>query len=252
MKIDSKSPIKSSTPKIIHDLKVVIHDTITIFPSHKTEKRSMFLSNIDQTLNFNIDIVHFFVMDTRYLKKIVVEKLKSTLSKALVAYDFLAGRLRFNLESQRFEIDCNGLGALFVVGSSEFELGEIGDLVYPNPGFRQLVQKSYDDMPIHDRPLCILQVSTAPSIFPSSSTFHNEVISHHYLRLRPTYHPAINFSNVKNSYETEFSTFGGQTPKRENFKKEEERDIPETEGKPSAKRNRYSYSRFRWDQRWRL
>ncbi|KAI7735943.1 hypothetical protein M8C21_005127, partial [Ambrosia artemisiifolia] len=84
-------------------------------------------------------------------------RLKSALSKALVPYDFLAGRLRLNPESQRFEFDCNGAGAQFVVASSEFELGEIGDLVYPNPGFRQLVQKSYDDVAMHEKPLCILQ-----------------------------------------------------------------------------------------------
>ncbi|CAH1446506.1 unnamed protein product [Lactuca virosa] len=153
-------PIKSSTPKIIHDLKVIIHDTITIFPSHETEKRSMFLSNIDQVLNFNVETVHFFVGDPQFPSQVVAEKLKSALSEALVVYDFLAGRLRLNLDAQRFEFDCNGVGARFVVGSSEFELHEIGDLVYPNPGFRQLVQKSYDDLAIHDRPLCIIQLTS--------------------------------------------------------------------------------------------
>lgn len=160
MPTNYQSPIKSSTPKIIQDLKVVIHDTITIFPSHKTEKRSMFLSNIDQVLNFNYETVQFFEADTRYPPHVVADKLKSALSKALVVYDFLAGRLRLDPESQRFEIHCDGAGAQFVVGSSEFELGEIGDLVYPNPGFRQLVQKSYEDLDIYDRPLCIFQLTS--------------------------------------------------------------------------------------------
>ncbi|KAI3507002.1 hypothetical protein L1887_21702 [Cichorium endivia] len=155
-----QSPIKSSTPQIIEDLKVVIHDTITIFPSHDTEKRSMFVTNIDQVLNFNVETVHFFVANPRFPPQAVAEKLKSALSEALVAYDFLAGRLRLNPESQRLEFDCNGAGAWFVVGSCEFELGEIGDLVYPNPGFRQLVQKSYDDLAMHDRPLCIIQLTS--------------------------------------------------------------------------------------------
>ncbi|KAK9048952.1 hypothetical protein SSX86_032081 [Deinandra increscens subsp. villosa] len=149
---------KSSTPKIIQDLKVTINETITIFPAEETQKHSMFLSNIDQVLNFNVETVHFFVANPQFPPEFVAGKLKSALSKALVPYDFLAGRLRSNPESQRLEFDCNGAGARFVVGSSEFELGEIGDLVYPNPGFRQLVQKSYDDVAMHDRPLCILQV----------------------------------------------------------------------------------------------
>ncbi|KAI3807884.1 hypothetical protein L1987_23820 [Smallanthus sonchifolius] len=151
---------KSSSPNIIQDLKVIIHDTFTVFPPQETEKRSMFLSNIDQVLNFNVETVHFFVANPEFPPELVAEKLKSALSKALVPYDFLAGRLRLNPESQRFEFDCNGAGAQFVVGSSEFELGEIGDLVYPNPGFRQLVQKSYDDVDMHDRPLCILQLTS--------------------------------------------------------------------------------------------
>ncbi|KAL8233504.1 hypothetical protein R6Q59_019604 [Mikania micrantha] len=146
---------KSSTPNIIQDLKVIIHDTITILPPQKSEKRSMFLSNIDQVLIFNVETVHFFEANPEFPPDLVAEKLKSALSKALVPYDFLAGRLRLNPESQRFEFDCNGAGAQFVVGSSEFALGEIGDLVYPNPGFRQLVQKSYDDVAMEDRPLCL-------------------------------------------------------------------------------------------------
>nr|XP_043615710.1 rosmarinate synthase-like [Erigeron canadensis] len=154
-------PIKSSTPKIIEDLKVILHDTVTIFPPQETEKRSMFLSNIDQILTFNVETVHFFVANPEFPPNLVAEKLKTALSKALVPYDFLAGRLKFNNnESQRFEFDCNGAGALFVEGSSEFELGEIGDLVYPNPGFRQLVQKSYENLEMHDRPLCILQLTS--------------------------------------------------------------------------------------------
>ena len=153
-----QTPTKSSTPEIIQDLKVIVHETITIFPSHETEKRIMFLSNIDQVLNFNVETVHFFVASPNFPQQVVAEKLKSALSEALVTYDFLAGRLRMNPDSQRFEFDCNGAGAQFVVGSSEFELGEIGDLLYPNPGFRQLVQRSYDDLAVHDRPLCIFQV----------------------------------------------------------------------------------------------
>ncbi|PWA47939.1 HXXXD-type acyl-transferase family protein [Artemisia annua] len=155
-----QSPIKSSSPNIIQDLKVIIHDTFTILPPEKTEPRSMFLSNIDQVLNFNVETVHFFVANPDFPPQLVAEKLKMALTKALVPYDFLAGRLRLNPDSKRFEFDCNGAGARFVVGSSEFELSEIGDLVYPNPGFRQLVQKSYDNVAMHDKPLCIIQLTS--------------------------------------------------------------------------------------------
>ncbi|KAI3757067.1 hypothetical protein L6452_04600 [Arctium lappa] len=155
-----KSPTISTSPKIIEDLKVTIHDSITIFPPQETETGSMFLSNIDQVLNFNVETVHFFVANPQFPPPLVAEKLKSALSEALVPYGFLAGRLRLDPETQRFEFDCNGAGARFVVGSSEFELGEIGNLVYPNPGFKQLVVKSYDNVDLVDKPLCILQLTS--------------------------------------------------------------------------------------------
>lgn len=125
----------------------------------------MFLSNIDQVLNFSVETVHFFPPNKEFPPHVVVEKLRSALAKILVTYDFLAGRLKVNPETGRFEFDCNGAGVVFVVASSECTLDEIGDLVYPNPAFKDLIVKSMDDLLLKrdghggdDQPLCILQV----------------------------------------------------------------------------------------------
>ena len=88
-----------------------------------------------------------------------MEKLKTGLCKVLVPYDYLAGRLKLNSEIGRLEIDCNVGGAGFVVASSEYCLDEIGDLVYPNPGFQQLIVQTLDNLPPDDQPLCIIQAS---------------------------------------------------------------------------------------------
>ncbi|KAL2512457.1 HXXXD-type acyl-transferase family protein [Abeliophyllum distichum] len=123
----------------IQDLKVTLQDSILVFPSQETDKKSIFLSNVDQPFNFNVETVHFFNPKMDFPPQVVVNRLKIALEKVLVTYDFLAGRLKLNSQSGRLEIDCNVAGAVFVVASSQFALDEIGDLDYPNPAFRQLI-----------------------------------------------------------------------------------------------------------------
>lgn len=165
---------------LLQDLKVSVLHTCLVFPSQETEKKSIFLSNIDQVLNFDVQTVHFFTAHKDFPSNVIVaEQLKESLAKILVPYDFLAGRLKSNPNSGgRLEIECNAAGAGFVVASSEYTLDEIGDLVYPNPAFAQLVCITMDVNHHHhhhhenvafikhaahhqyDHPLCILQVST--------------------------------------------------------------------------------------------
>ncbi|KAJ4837131.1 hypothetical protein Tsubulata_030660 [Turnera subulata] len=147
-------------PPFPQDLKVNVQKSFMVFPSKETARKSMFLSNIDQVLNFNVETVHFFAANKDYTFQAVAEKIKNALEELLVPYDFMAGRLKLNPETHRFEIDCNGAGAGFVVASSECTLEEIGDLVFPNPAFGQLVAKSIHNLGKDDTLLCILQVTS--------------------------------------------------------------------------------------------
>ncbi|KAG4940342.1 hypothetical protein JHK87_044213 [Glycine soja] len=148
------------SPPILQDPRVTIHETSMVFPSKETEKRSLFLSNIDKVLNFEVETVHFFGANEDFPPAKVAKMFKNALEDALVVYDFLGGRLNLNPETKRLEIDCNGKGAGFVVASSEYKLSEIGDLVYPNPAFAQFVQKSKDFVQQNDQPLCVAQLTS--------------------------------------------------------------------------------------------
>ncbi|XP_074332169.1 acyltransferase GLAUCE [Apium graveolens] len=148
------------TPAILQDLKITYHDSSLIFPSQETEKRSMFLSNVDKILNFNVQTVHFFPHNSKFPPEVVTQKLKDAFSKVLVHYDFLAGRLKTNPESGRMEIDCNAAGAGFVVASTEYALDEIGDLVNPNPVFQGFAVQSMEGFKAEDQPLSIMQVTS--------------------------------------------------------------------------------------------
>jgi omega-hydroxypalmitate O-feruloyl transferase len=85
-------------------------------------------------------------------------KLKEALEDVLVDYEFLAGRIKMNSETNRLEIDCNAEGVGFVVASSEYKLDQLGNLAYPNQAFVQFVHKTKDFLKIGDIPLCVVQV----------------------------------------------------------------------------------------------
>ncbi|KAJ6891861.1 hypothetical protein NC651_025146 [Populus alba x Populus x berolinensis] len=149
------------TPPPLQDLKVTIQNSCLVFPNQETaQRKSMFLSNIDQVLNFNVETVHFFASHEDFPPQTVAEKIKDALEKILVPYDFLAGRLKLNARTGRLEVDCNGAGAGFVVASSECTLDEIGDLVYPNAAFAKLVVNSSDSLEKDGKLLCIIQVTS--------------------------------------------------------------------------------------------
>ncbi|GFQ04539.1 omega-hydroxypalmitate o-feruloyl transferase [Phtheirospermum japonicum] len=142
----------------IQDLKVTFQESTLVFPPNKTDQNTLFLSNIDQILNYNIPTASFFPANKDYPPQVASQRLKSALQKVLVPYDFMAGRLKLNDEMGRLGIHCNAAGAGFVVAASEFSLDEIGDLVCPNLGFRQLAIQTLPD--VDDQPLFILQITS--------------------------------------------------------------------------------------------
>ncbi|KAK7380669.1 hypothetical protein VNO78_33184 [Psophocarpus tetragonolobus] len=150
----------ASPPPLLEDLKVTIHNSSMIFPSKPIERKSLFLSNIDKVLTFDVETVHFFGAHKDFPPHVVNDVFKSALEDALVVYDFLGGRLKMNFDTKRLEMDCNPEGAGFVVASSDYNLDQIGDLDYPNPAFAQLVPKNKGFLKEGDAPLCVAQVTS--------------------------------------------------------------------------------------------
>lgn len=146
-------------PPLLQDLKVTIEESSLIYSLKDCEEKTMFLSNIDKVLNFDVQTIHFFNANLEFPPKIAFERLKNALQKLLEPYYFMGGRIKLNVENGRLEIDCKNQGIGFVVASSEYTLNELGDLIYPNPSFEQLVTKVMDDsLEVDGHPLCIVQV----------------------------------------------------------------------------------------------
>ncbi|KAL7092755.1 hypothetical protein ACP275_11G001900 [Erythranthe tilingii] len=153
MKIISPDPA-------MKDLKVKIEESKLVFPSQQTQKRSFFLSDVDHFLCYNIQTAYFFKANPDYPPELVSQRLKMAVEKVLVPYDFMAGRLKWNHQSGRLEIDCNSQGAGFVFASSEFTLEELGDLLSPNPAFQQLAVDKLPGLDDDKQPLCVFQVTS--------------------------------------------------------------------------------------------
>ncbi|KAJ6336890.1 hypothetical protein OIU76_006709 [Salix suchowensis] len=120
-----------------------------IFPSSPTPKHSLYLSNLDDQkfLRFSIKYLYLFK------NSISPDILKYSLSKVLVHYYPLAGRLRASTEvDQKLEIDCNGEGAVFAEAFMDITAEEFLELsMKPNKSWRKLLYRveaqSFLDIP---------------------------------------------------------------------------------------------------------
>ncbi|GLJ38594.1 hypothetical protein SUGI_0786880 [Cryptomeria japonica] len=131
--------MKPSSVSLVSDLRVKKDKFSVLHPEKTHERRTLFLSNFDQKfVHYVIKYVHFFSAPSQIPFDLIVAVYAEVLSRLMAAYDFLCGRLTFNSEQGRFEIDCNDAGAPFVICSSELSLQELGDITIPNPAFSQL------------------------------------------------------------------------------------------------------------------
>lgn len=155
---DRREEKKMAAPR---DLRVTTLRSSILRPPENVERRLIFLSNIDQLLDFNVETIHFFLPSPEFSPDAAAKRVESAMEELLASsYDFLAGRLRWNDSEERWELDCNGAGAGFVEAASELTLAELGDLELPNPALNQLAAGKAEAMDVEDRPLFVLRVTT--------------------------------------------------------------------------------------------
>ncbi|KAG0476580.1 hypothetical protein HPP92_013421 [Vanilla planifolia] len=110
-----------------------------ITPCAPTPKHKLYLSNLDDQrfLRFSIKYLYLFK------KSVEAEWLKFSLSKVLVEYYPLAGRVRVSSEdAEKLEVDCNSEGALFVEAYVNLSVEEfLEGSQRPNASWRKLLFK---------------------------------------------------------------------------------------------------------------
>ncbi|XP_028552963.1 omega-hydroxypalmitate O-feruloyl transferase-like [Dendrobium catenatum] len=132
-----------------------------VSPRNPTPTEILYLSNIDQTVAFNVETVFFYEVpegaqaDSSSIMELVKQAVSDVL---LIPYYFMAGRLRFNFDEGRLELVCNNKGVLFVGAISNLELKELGNLSFPNPSFQHLILPTEGFHDLADTPIFSIQV----------------------------------------------------------------------------------------------
>ncbi|KAL6195083.1 hypothetical protein ACLB2K_030704 [Fragaria x ananassa] len=107
---------------------VSVRESTVVKPASETPRQSLWMSNLDMiSSNYHTPSVYIYKPKDSFLDPRV---LKDALSKALVPFYPLAGRLRRNNDDKnaRIEINCNAEGVLFVVADSSSCAHDYADL----------------------------------------------------------------------------------------------------------------------------
>lgn len=112
---------------------------IKIPPSAPTPTHSLYLSNLDDQKFLRFSIKYFFL----FTKSLCPDALKRSLSRVLVDYYPLAGRLKSNNNNDdKLHVDCNGEGALFVQAFMPISAQELLQFSNtPNSSWKKLLYK---------------------------------------------------------------------------------------------------------------
>ncbi|KAK8513563.1 hypothetical protein V6N12_052741 [Hibiscus sabdariffa] len=143
----------------IKDMEITIKESSIVYPAEATPKHRLWSSNLELLMTLHhVPTVYFFrpigspgFFDTRVLKE--------ALSKVLVPFYPMAGRLGRD-QNGRIEIVCNGEGTLFVEAETDYVIDDlIGDTMSHSPNLWRLVPKVDYSADISSYPLILTQVT---------------------------------------------------------------------------------------------
>jgi omega-hydroxypalmitate O-feruloyl transferase len=151
---------KVDEPVLICGSDIKVGEVVKLVPSKPTPTGTLYLSNLDIAMVFPMELICFFPPPTsdKPSTKDVVDKMKERVSRFLVPYHFLAGRLQLNPGDGRLELNYNRAGVLFAGASSELTLEQLGDVSSPNPSFRNLFVRTDEFKELSNTPLMTVQV----------------------------------------------------------------------------------------------
>lgn len=138
-------------------MEITMKDSTIVIPAEDTPKTSIWVSNMDLVMiRYHISTVYFFKPNgsSNFFDGKV---LKEALSKILVPFYPIAGRLGFD-ENGRLEIVCNAKGVLFTEAETTSAMDDLVQDFTDGSKVPQLVQKIDYSGGISSYPLLALQV----------------------------------------------------------------------------------------------
>ncbi|MED6171317.1 hypothetical protein PIB30_039670 [Stylosanthes scabra] len=150
----------SSSPSIVFQVRR--NPAEIVAPAGPTPHELKLLSDIDdqQGLRIYHSAVQFFPYQASMAGKDPVHVIREALSKALVFYYPLAGRLREG-PTGKLMVDCTAQGVLFIEADADVTLDQFGvDLLPPFPCFHELLyHAAFPNNGIINSPLLLIQVT---------------------------------------------------------------------------------------------
>ncbi|CDO98242.1 unnamed protein product [Coffea canephora] len=138
-------------------MKIEVKESTMVRPAQETPGRNLWNSNVDLVVpNFHTPSVYFY-RPTGSSNFFDAKVLKDALSRALVPFYPMAGRLKRD-EDGRIEIECNGEGVLFVEAESDGVVDDFGDFA-PTLELRRLIPAVDYSQGISSYALLVLQVT---------------------------------------------------------------------------------------------
>ncbi|XP_059636696.1 spermidine hydroxycinnamoyl transferase-like [Cornus florida] len=139
---------------------VSLKDSYIVKPAEQTPNDLMCLSDCDQTKAITHAPTVYFYRPTSKFDDTPspIDILRDSLSKALVVFYPLAGRLHLIGGRGRLELHCNSMGALLLEAESETKIEDYGDFA-PTPQIRALIPSVDYNLPIHELPLVLVQLT---------------------------------------------------------------------------------------------
>ncbi|KAK3219166.1 hypothetical protein Dsin_013136 [Dipteronia sinensis] len=130
----------------------------TVKPAEPTWTGSLSLSEWDQIGSItHVPTLYFYQPSQKLLIDTVITTLKDSLSRALVHFYPLAGRLRW-IGHGRLELVCNAAGVQFIEAVSQSKLYSFGEFSQ-SPEYDFLIPTVDYTIPIQELPLLIVQVT---------------------------------------------------------------------------------------------
>ncbi|KAK8502113.1 hypothetical protein V6N12_012563 [Hibiscus sabdariffa] len=139
-------------------MEITIKESTIVRPAEDTSKKNLWNSNLDMVMErYHIPTVYYYKPNgsSDFFE---VEKLKAALSKVLVSFYPVAGRLGFD-ENGRLEILCNAEGVLFVGAETSSIMNHLVGDFSDDSQVLQLVPKVDYSGGISSYPLLVLQVT---------------------------------------------------------------------------------------------
>ncbi|XP_021735737.1 anthranilate N-benzoyltransferase protein 1-like [Chenopodium quinoa] len=145
------------------DSSIKVKKSTMVRPAKETPKGSLWLSKLDIIIrppNSHTNVIHFYSPHKTSSKIFDVNIFEEALSKSLVSFYPMAGRLKFNNENERYEIDCNAKGVLFIEAESTKALADFGDYLRLDSQLRKVVFPKCDySRGLSSFPLLLVQLT---------------------------------------------------------------------------------------------